>query len=142
MNSIVGHPSFGLIPKTPRGKPILIHDHEFFCADLLCGRREIFREDRPKRDMLGNDTADESGDDGQHEGCSSVLSARGAAFLAAVGLAAFLAEAFSGATCAPCAATAAALSVGVVSAVVIVLVSFSWFAHDDSSLWSREKASG
>ncbi len=58
-------------------------------------------------------------------------------------LAAFLAGAFSGATCAPCAATAAALSALVSAFVMCVGILFcACFAHDDSSLWSREKASG
>src|SRR5580700_6736654 len=69
-----------------------------------------------------------------------------AVFLALVApffwLAAFLAGALSGATCAPCAATAADLSVALVSAVVMCLsiLFCACFAHDDSSLWSREKA--
>jgi hypothetical protein len=52
--------------------------------------------------------------------------------------------AFSGATCATCAATAAALSVVLVSAVVMCvgILFCACFAHDDSSLWSRENASG
>jgi hypothetical protein len=59
-------------------------------------------------------------------------------------LAAFLSGAFSGATCAPCAATAAGLSVALVSVVVTCagILLCAWFAHEDSSLWSREKASG
>src|SRR5260370_5260749 len=48
----------------------------------------------------------------------------------------FFEEAFSGATCAPCAATAAVLSLIVTSAFVMVVNPFcAWLAHDDSSLW-------
>jgi hypothetical protein len=57
-------------------------------------------------------------------------------------LAVFFAAAFPGATCAPCAATAAALSVALVSAVVMCvgILFCACFAHDDSSLASIEKA--
>src|SRR5712692_9736675 len=58
-------------------------------------------------------------------------------------VASFFEEAFSGATCAPCSATAAALSAAVVSGLVmlfLVILFCACFAHDDSSLRLSENA--
>jgi ascorbate-specific PTS system EIIC-type component UlaA len=60
-------------------------------------------------------------------------------------VAAFVPGAFSGATCAPCAATAAGLSAVLVSAAVVMCLTIFFcacFVHDNSSLASIEKASG
>jgi hypothetical protein len=55
------------------GQAVVVHDHEFFRPDLLRDGLGRLREDRRKREMLGNDTADESGGDGQYEGCSVLM---------------------------------------------------------------------